>query len=121
MICKRKLHYQLECFWNLIATRIWGYVAVCVQLYCRCFTVLRLVVAVLHYTFRSTWPSSMCVWCFTFIFLKESVSLFLMPFLARGYTLHVSICVFLLCFFPVNFLILVCVFVCLLFLVGRNM
>jgi hypothetical protein len=36
----------------------WGYVAVCVQLYYRCFTVLHLVVAVLHYMFLSTWPSS---------------------------------------------------------------
>jgi hypothetical protein len=35
-----------------------GYVAVCVQLYCRCFTVLHLVVAALHYMFRPTWPSS---------------------------------------------------------------
>jgi hypothetical protein len=26
-----------------------GYVAVCVQLYCRCFTVFHLVVTVLHY------------------------------------------------------------------------
>jgi hypothetical protein len=38
--------------------KFWGYVAVCEQLYCRCFTVLRLVVAVLHYMFRPTWPSS---------------------------------------------------------------
>jgi hypothetical protein len=28
-----------------------GYVAVCVQLYCRCFPVLHLVVTVLHYMF----------------------------------------------------------------------
>jgi hypothetical protein len=28
------------------------------QLYCRCFTVLHLVVAALHYMFRPTWPSS---------------------------------------------------------------
>jgi hypothetical protein len=35
-----------------------GYVTVCVQLYCRCFTVLHLVVAVLHYMFRPTRPSS---------------------------------------------------------------
>jgi hypothetical protein len=33
-----------------------------------------------------------------FIFLKESASLFLLPFLARGYTLHVSICVLSLVF-----------------------
>jgi hypothetical protein len=35
-----------------------GYVAVCVQLYCRCFLVLHLAVTVLHYMFRHTWPSS---------------------------------------------------------------
>jgi hypothetical protein len=29
-----------------------------VQLYCRCFTALHLVVAVLYYMFRPTWPSS---------------------------------------------------------------
>jgi hypothetical protein len=38
--------------------RLRGYVAVCVQLYCGCFTVLHLVVAVLHYMFLPTWPSS---------------------------------------------------------------
>jgi hypothetical protein len=38
--------------------KFWGYVAVCVQLYCRCFTVLHLVITVFHYTFRPTWPSS---------------------------------------------------------------
>jgi hypothetical protein len=35
-----------------------GYVAVCLQLYSRCFPVLHLVVTVLHYMFRPTWPSS---------------------------------------------------------------
>jgi hypothetical protein len=35
-----------------------------------------------------------CV-CFTFIFLKESASLLLLPFLVRGYTIHVLICVVL--------------------------
>jgi hypothetical protein len=43
-----------------------GYVAVCVQLYCRCFTLLHLVVAVLHYMFRPTWPwwpCSVLSWC----------------------------------------------------------
>jgi hypothetical protein len=90
--------------------KFWGYVAVCMQLYCRWFTVLRLVVAVLHYMFRPTWPSS----SFTFIFLKESASLFLLPFLARGYTMRISICFF------VSFLILVCVFACLAFLVAAR-
>jgi hypothetical protein len=42
-----------------------GYVAVCVQLYCRCFTVLHLVGAVFQYIFRPTWPSS-GVGCFYF-------------------------------------------------------
>jgi hypothetical protein len=49
-----------------------GYVTVCVQLYCRWFTVLRLVVAVLHYMFRPTWSSSGVENIFTSIFLKES-------------------------------------------------
>jgi hypothetical protein len=31
-----------------------------------------------------------CV-CFTFIFLKESASLILLPFFARGYTMHVCL------------------------------
>jgi hypothetical protein len=73
---------------------VWGYVAVCVQLYCRCYAVLHLVsLFTLHVSayvaiFR-------CVGCFISIFLKESASLVL---LACGYTLHVSICVFLFCF-----------------------
>jgi hypothetical protein len=59
-----------------------GYVAVCVQLYCRCFTVLHLVVAVLHYMFRPTWPGfagyvAVCVQlycrCFTVIHLLVAV------------------------------------------------
>jgi hypothetical protein len=62
-----------------------------VQLYCRCFTVLRLVGAVLHYTFRPTRPSS-SAYDVLLIFLKESASLLLLPFLARGYTMHVLIC-----------------------------
>jgi hypothetical protein len=96
---------------NFCSIGFWGYVAVCVQLYCRWFTVLHLVVAVLHYMFRPTWPSSgvydvslsyswrklLCCLCCLF--------------------LHV----FILCTFPfvffVNFLILVCVFACLPFLV----
>jgi hypothetical protein len=41
-----------------VDNKFWGYVSVCVQLYCRWFTVLRLVVAVPHYMFRPTWPSS---------------------------------------------------------------
>jgi hypothetical protein len=61
-----------------------GYVAVFVQLYCRRFTVLHLVVAVLHYMFRPTWPFSSVYDVFTFIFLNESASLVL---LARGFTL----------------------------------
>jgi hypothetical protein len=64
------------------SNRFWGYVAVCVQLYCRCFTVLHLVVAVLHYIFRPTKPSSsvydvllLYSWrnllrCFCYLFLQ---------------------------------------------------
>jgi hypothetical protein len=66
--------------------------------------VLRLVVAVLHYMFRPTWPSSRA-WCFTFVFLKEFASLLLLPLL------HVVILCsfsFVFCVF-VSFLILVCV------------
>jgi hypothetical protein len=37
-----------------------------------------------------------CVGCFTFIFLKESASLLLLPFLARAYTMQFLICVLLL-------------------------
>jgi hypothetical protein len=46
---------------------------------CRWFTVLRLVVAVLHYMFRPTWPSSSL---YDVLLLKESASLVLLPFLA---------------------------------------
>jgi hypothetical protein len=70
-----------------------GYVAVCVQLYCRCFTVLHLVsLFTLHVS--AYMAVLRCVGCFIFVFLKESASLVL---LARGYYLHVSIC------FPVLF------------------
>jgi hypothetical protein len=55
-----------------------------------CFTVLHLAVAVLHYMFRPTWPSSSVQDVFTFIFLKESASL-------------VSLTRFHLCFFVVLF------------------
>jgi hypothetical protein len=54
-------------------------------------SLLHLVVAVLHYMFRPTWPSLSVYNVFTSIFLKESASLVL---LARGYPLHVSICAF---------------------------
>jgi hypothetical protein len=58
-----KLRWDKMISWSQSATSqnrdmFWGYVAVCVQLYCRWFAVLRLVVAVLHYMFRPTWPSS---------------------------------------------------------------
>jgi hypothetical protein len=51
-------YYILASFCTVLFNRFWGYVAVCVQLYCRWFTVLHLVVAVLHYMFRPTWLSS---------------------------------------------------------------
>jgi hypothetical protein len=76
----------------------------CLTFSCRCST---LHVSAYMAIFR-------CVWCFTFIFLKESASLFLLPFLARGYTLHVSICIFLLCFSLIFLFLCVCVFACLL-------
>jgi hypothetical protein len=43
--------------------------------------VLRLVVTVLHYMFRPTWPSSGAYDVFSFVFLKESASLLLLPLL----------------------------------------
>jgi Ca2+-dependent lipid-binding protein len=61
------------------------------------------------------WPSS-SVWdIFSFIFLKESVSLvfcLFFFFFARGHTLHVSICVFLFCFSSLILLFRACVFAC---------
>jgi hypothetical protein len=59
-----------------------GYVAVCVQLYCRCFTVLHLVVTVYTICFGLYGHLQVCR-VFSFTFLKESASLVL---LARGYT-----------------------------------
>jgi hypothetical protein len=59
-----------------------GYIVICVQLYCMLVSnVLHLVVTVLHYMFRSTWPSSGVYDFFTFIFLKESASLVFCLFL----------------------------------------
>jgi hypothetical protein len=63
-----------------------GYVVVCVQLYCRCFTVLHLVVTVYTTCFGLHGHLLVCR-VFSFIFLKESASLVL---LARDYTLCVS-------------------------------
>jgi hypothetical protein len=79
----------------------------CLPFCCHCST---LHVSAYMAIFRS-------IWCFTFIFLKESASLLLLPFLARGYTMHIFICVLLFCFF-VSFMILVCVILpaCLFFL-----
>jgi hypothetical protein len=61
-----------------------GYVAICVQLYCTCFTVLHLVsLFTLHVS--AYMAIFRCVGRFIFVFLKESASLVL---LACGYTLH---------------------------------
>jgi hypothetical protein len=86
-----------------------GYVAVYVQLYCRCFTALHLVVTV-YTTCFGLHGHLQGVGCFffPFIFLKESTSLVL---LARGYTLRVSF-VFFCSVLLVIFLFLACVFVC---------
>jgi hypothetical protein len=51
-------YYILASCFTVLFNSFWGYVAVCLQLYCRCFTVLHLVVAVLHYMFQPTWPFS---------------------------------------------------------------
>jgi hypothetical protein len=48
-----------------------GYVAVCVQLYCRCFTVLHLVsLFTLHVS--AYMAIFRCVGCFIFVFLMDS-------------------------------------------------
>jgi membrane associated rhomboid family serine protease len=87
-----------------------GYVAFCVQLYCVGFHCLTPHVSANMAIFR-------CVGYFYFHCLKESALLFFfLPFLSRGHTLHVSICVFPVLFSFINFLFLACVFVCLLFL-----
>jgi hypothetical protein len=91
--------------------KFWGYVAVCVQLYCRWFAVLRLVVAVLHYMFRLTWPSSSVY----DVILLYSWRNLLRCFVALSCT-WLYYARFHLCF-SVSFLILVCVFACLPFLV----
>jgi hypothetical protein len=81
------------------------YVAVCRQLYCRCYTVLHLAsLFTLHVS--AYMAIFRCVGCFIFVFLKESASLVL---LARGYTLDISICVFLFCSSSLILLFLACV------------
>jgi hypothetical protein len=61
---------------GLSLNRFWGYVSVCVQLYCRCFTVLHLVVAVLHYMLRPTWPSSSLYDLFIYFYYQSELSTF---------------------------------------------
>jgi hypothetical protein len=51
-----------------------GYVAVCVQLYCRCFTVLHLVVTVYTTCLGLHGHLQVCRVFFSFIFSKESRS-----------------------------------------------
>jgi hypothetical protein len=75
------MYYIVASCCTVLFNKFWGYVAVCVQLCCRWFAVLRLVVAVLHYMFRPTWPSSGVYDVSIFIFLKESASLLLLPLL----------------------------------------
>jgi hypothetical protein len=71
-----------------------GYVAVCVQLYCRWLAVLRLVVAVLHYMFRPTWPSSIVYDVLLLYSWKNLLRCFCCPFL------HVvTLCTFPFVFF----------------------
>jgi hypothetical protein len=48
ILTKVSYDYILASCCTVLFNEFWGYVAVCVQLYCRWFTVLRLVVAVLH-------------------------------------------------------------------------
>jgi hypothetical protein len=123
---------------TLHAYTFWGYVAVCVQLYCRWFTVSRLVFPVLHYMFRSTWPSSgvydvlflyswrnllRCFWClllhviilYTFPsvgWVKYDVFIYLFIYATLLFCYSIYVFTYL-CFS----LILLCVFACLPFLV----
>jgi hypothetical protein len=86
MFRKLDLVSEVGFFYGTPWSKFWGYVAVCVQLYCRWFTVLRLAVAVLHYMFRPTWPSS-CVYDVLLLYSwRNLLRCFLLPFLARGYT-----------------------------------
>jgi hypothetical protein len=132
-----------------LTNMFWGYVAVCVQLYCRWFTVLCLIVAVLHYMFLPTWPSSsvydvllLYSWrnllhCFCCPFLhmvtlctfssvgwvKYDVLLFIITYptfyaiFLFCYNIYIFTYLCISAVFFVNFLILVCVFACLPFLV----
>jgi hypothetical protein len=59
--------------------------------------VLRLVVAVLHYMFRPTGPSSGVYNASLFIPEGIRFAVFV-AFVARGYTMQFLICIFLLCF-----------------------
>jgi hypothetical protein len=74
------------------------YVAVCVQLYCKWLTVLRLVVAVLHYMFRPTWPSSGVYDVVLLYSWRNLLSCFCCPFL-NVVTLYTFSCVFFCCVF----------------------
>jgi ABC-type multidrug transport system fused ATPase/permease subunit len=100
---------------TVLFNKFWGYVAVCVQLYCRWFAVLRLVVAVLHYMFRPTWPSSGVYDVLLLYSWRNLLRCFCFSFL-HVVTLCTFSFVFLLCFF-VSFVILVFVFAFLPFLV----
>jgi hypothetical protein len=84
-------------YYNFGSYRFWGYFAVCVQLYCKCFTVLHLVVAILHYMFRPTWPSSSVLMFYFHIAEEICFAVFCLFF-------HVVI----LCAFP--FVFFCCVF-----------
>jgi hypothetical protein len=58
---------------------------------------LRLVVDVLHYMFRPTWPTS-GVYDVS-LFIPEGICFAaFVAFVERGYTMQFLICVFLLCF-----------------------
>jgi hypothetical protein len=97
----------------ILANRFWGYVAVCVQLYCRCFTVLHLVFADLHYIFRPTWPSSGVYDVLLYIPEGMCFAVFVAFSCTWLHCARFHLC-FSVVFFSVNFLILyVCLPACL--------
>jgi hypothetical protein len=78
----------------------------CLTFSCHCFT---LHVSAYMAIFK-------CVGYFYFHIPEGICFAGFLPFLARGYTMHVSICFFLLCFSSLILLLLACMFVCLPFI-----
>jgi hypothetical protein len=76
-----------------------------VQLYCRWSCVFFVDVHTTCFGLHGHLQECMI---FYFLFLKESASLLLLPFLARGYTMHVLICVFSVVFSLISIFLCAC-------------